>query len=235
MSLFTPTAFFQQQVAAAPTPPAGGIVTDGLILYMDSTNAASYPGSGTSWFNLVAGQAITASLVNGVTYKNNFLQMNGTNQYIDIPFASLNYTTGTSTVMGATRYADTTSNGRIMSSINTSTSNWLLGHYADTTVNYYPGGVIKLSNGPNDTNWRIYTGTANTSTDRWSFYVNGVADTVDSTAGATGPYGFSMGRNSNGTEYSSGSIAIIMLYNKVLSQAEITQNYDALKSKVGLT
>jgi hypothetical protein len=234
MSLFTPTAFYQQQVVAAPAP-AGGIVTDGLILYMDSTNAASYPGSGTSWFNLVAGQAITASLVNGVTYKNNYLQINGTNQYIDIPSALLNYTSGTSTVMGATRYADTTGNGRIMSAINTSTSNWLLGHYADTTVNYYPGGVVKLSNGPNDTNWRIYAGTGNTTTDRWSFYVNGTADTLDSTAGATGPFGFSLGRNSNGTEYSSGSIAIIMLYNRVLTGTEVTQNYNALKATVGLT
>ena len=233
MSLFTPTAFFQQQAIAASAAPS--IVTDGLILYMDSTNAASYPGSGTSWFNLVAGQAITGSLVNGVTYKNNYLQMNGTNQYIDIPFVSLDYRTGTSTVMGATRYADTTGNGRIMSAINTANSNWLLGHYADTTLNYYAGGTIQLNNGPNDTNWRIYAGTGNTTTDKWSFYVNGASNTLDSAGGATGPYGFRMGANSNGTEFSSGSIAIIMLYNRVLTGAEITQNYDALKATVGLT
>jgi hypothetical protein len=232
MSIFQATTFYNIQPAAVA--PAGGIVTDGLILYMDSTNAASYPGSGTSWFNLVAGQAITGSLVNGVTYKDNFLQLNGTNQYIDIPSTLLNYQSGTSTVMGASRYADTTGNGRIISSINTSTSNWLLGHYSNTTVNYYPGGIVKLSNGPNDTNWRIYTGTGNTSTDRWSFYVNGVADTTDSTAGASGPFGFRMGANNNGTEYSSGSLAIIMLYNKVLTAAEVTQNYDALKATVGL-
>lgn len=234
MSFFTPTALYYQAPVAAAAP-AAGIVTNGLILYFDTTNSACYPGSGTSVFNLVAGQAITGSLVNGVTYKNGYLQFNGTNQYMDVPATSLDYRTGTSTVMGASRYADTTGNGRVIASVNVSTSNWLLGHFNDTTLNYYAGGTIQLNNGPNDTNWRIYAGTANTSTDKWSLYVNGAVNTLDSAGGATGPYGFGVGRNSNGTEYSSGSLAILMLYNRVLSGAEITQNYDALKSVVGLT
>lgn len=212
------------------------VVTDGLILYFDTTNTACYPGSGTSVFNLVAGQAITGSLVNGVTYSGGYLQFNGTNQYMTVPATSLDYRTGTSTVMGASRYADTVGNGRIMSSLNTATSNWLLGHFNDTTLNYYAGGTIAgTPGGPNDTNWRIYAGTANTSTDQWNFYVNGTLNTGPSTGGATGPYGFGIGWNSNGTEYSSGSLAVLMLYNKVLSAAEVEQNYNALKSKVGLS
>jgi Concanavalin A-like lectin/glucanases superfamily len=235
MSLFTPTAFYQQIFAAAPAPPAADVVTNGLILYFDTTNAACYPGSGTSVFNLVAGQPITGSLVNSVTYKDGYLQFNGTNQYMDVPTTSLNYVTGTSTVMGASRYADTTGNGRVISTGGVATSNWLLGHFGNTTLNYYPGNTILLNNGPNDTNWRIYTGTANTSTDRWDFYVNGVNSVTSSTAGSTGPFGFNIARNQNNTEYSSGSLAILMLYNRVLSPAEVTQNYDALKGKVGLT
>jgi hypothetical protein len=237
-----PFSYLQQAAPAAAA--ALNIVTSGLILYMDSTNAASYPGTGTSVFNLVAGYPITGSLVNGVTFKDNYLQFNGTNQRFTIPINagtnySLLYTTGSSTVMGAARYADTAGNGRMISTANVQTSNWLLGHFSNTTLNYYAEGTIAgTPGGPNDTNWRIYTGTANVPGDVYNFYVNGALDTGPSSGGARGPSGFDNGvSNNNGalTEWSSGSLAFIMLYNRVLTAAEITQNYDALKSKVGLT
>ena len=180
MSLFTATSFYQQVFAEAPAPPAPpNVVTNGLIIYMDATNPSSYPGSGASMFNLVAGQAYTASLVNSPTYKDNYIQLNGTNQYIVINNPS--YTSGTSTVMGATRYADTSGNGRMFSG-GVSGNNWLLGHFSNTTLNYYAGGVVTgVPGGPNDTNWRVYTGTANTTTDRWDFYVNGLNSVTSST------------------------------------------------------
>jgi hypothetical protein len=233
MSLFTPTMFYFQAPTEAGPAPGPNVVTDGLVIYMDATNAASYPGSGASMFNLVAGQAYTASLVNTPTYKDNYIQLNGTNQYISIPHPG--YSTGTSTVMGATRYADTSDNGRMFSG-GASGNNWLLGHFSNTTLNYYANGEILLANGPNDTNWRIYTGTANTSTDRYDFYVNGVNSVTSSAGGANGiATPLNVGRQGeNDTEYSSGSFGFVLIYNRVLSPAEVTQNYDALKSKVGL-
>jgi hypothetical protein len=243
MSLFNSTAFYFQPTVVA-SAPAASIVTSGLVLYMDATNAASYPGTGASIFNLVAGKPITGSLVNTPTYKDNYIQFNGTNQYIDIPLNSgtdysLLYTTGSSTVMGATRYADTSGNGRMISSINIQTSNWLLGHFNNTTLNYFcEGAIVGVPGGPNDTNWRIYAGTANVPGDVYNFYVNGALNTGPSSAGSRGPAGFNIGvSNNNGTrtEWSSGSFAFVMLYNRVLTAAEITQNYDALKSQVGLT
>jgi hypothetical protein len=209
------------------------LVTQNLLAYFDSSDTNSYPGSGTEWYNLVAGQPITASLVNGVTFKDGYLQTNGTNQYISIPTALLDSRTGNSTVMGATRYADTSGNGRMMSG--QSGVNWLLGHFNDTTVNYYPGGtVVGVPGGPNDTNWRVYAGTANYSGDDYVLYVNGSAVSGTPTAGTTGPYGMEIGRQNNNTEYSSGSVAFVLFYARVLSAAEILQNYEFLKSKVGL-
>jgi hypothetical protein len=233
MSLFTPTAFYYQAPVIAATPTVD-VVTNGLIIYMDATNAASYPGSGANLFNLVAGQVYTGSLVNTPTYKDSYIQLNGTNQYVSIPHPG--YATGTSTVMGATRYADTSGNGRMFSG-GVSGNNWLLGHFNDTTLNYFAGGTIAgVPGGPNDTNWRIYTGTGNTTTDRWDFYVNGVNSVTSSTAGVNGiNTPLNVGRQGeNNTEYSSGSFAFVLIYNRVLSPAEVTQNYNALKSKVGL-
>jgi hypothetical protein len=233
MSIFQPTAFYFQPPTEAAPAPGPSVVTNGLVIYMDATDSNSYPGSGASIFNLVAGQVYTGSLVNTPTYKDNYIQLNGTNQYISIPHPG--YSTGTSTVMGATRYADTAGNGRMFSG-GVSGNNWLLGHFSNTTLNYYANGTILLANGPNDTNWRIYTGTANTSTDRYDFYVNGVNSVTSSTGGANGiNTPLNVGRQGeNNTEYSSGSFAVVLIYNRVLSPAEVTQNYDALKSKVGL-
>lgn len=55
---------FTPFTAAIELPP----VTSGLVLFLDSTQGASYPGEGLSWYNLVAGQAITASLQANVSF-----------------------------------------------------------------------------------------------------------------------------------------------------------------------
>lgn len=47
-----------------------GVVTGGLVLYLDAGNSTSYPGSGTTWFDL-SGNNLNSTLVNGVTYSSN--------------------------------------------------------------------------------------------------------------------------------------------------------------------
>ena len=43
------------------------IVTDGLVLSVDAANKKSYPGSGTTWYDL-SGNAINGTLTNGPTF-----------------------------------------------------------------------------------------------------------------------------------------------------------------------
>lgn len=207
-------------------------VTDGLILYMDSTVAESYPGTGTSWFNLVSGQPYQGTIGSGVTYTGGYLQTSTAagvpNGIITITTSS--FVTGPYTIMSATRYTDTSSNGRMLASNN----NWLLGQWQDTTENYYAGTAFVSQGGPNDTNWRIYTATGDQASDKWSFFVNGVSVVSGSSAGSEGPNGLGAGYWPGGAETSDGQIAFVMIYNKILSQAEVTQNYNVLKSKVGL-
>ena len=49
-----------------PVTAGPNIVTDGLVLYIDAANKESYPGSGTSCFDL-QNTSRTYSLVNGIT------------------------------------------------------------------------------------------------------------------------------------------------------------------------
>jgi hypothetical protein len=46
---------------------AGNYVTDGLVLYLDAGISDSYPGSGTSWFD-ISGNGNTGTLTNGPTF-----------------------------------------------------------------------------------------------------------------------------------------------------------------------
>jgi hypothetical protein len=182
-----------------------GIVTTNLILNMDSTDSASYPGSGTDWFNLVVGVPITASFVNTITYSGGYLGTNGIDSYINIPVGSggtsLDFRSSKSTVMVATRYTTTSGNGRMCSTGNVSTSNWLLGHYQNTVDNYYPNGTIYGTPGSiTDTNWRIYTGTTDNTGNECDFYINDTLLVNDGASNTVGTYAFQIGRNSNGTE-----------------------------------
>ena len=43
------------------------IVTNGLVLFLDANNTNSYPGSGTSWYDL-SGNGNTGTLTNGPTF-----------------------------------------------------------------------------------------------------------------------------------------------------------------------
>jgi hypothetical protein len=212
--------------------PAPNIVTDGLIIYMDSTNPVSYPGSGTNLYNLVEGQNYTGSLSGGITYTGGYLTSNGTTSpgYIDIPNGT-NTLQNTFTYMGASRFYGTTQ-GRLLSSAE---ANWLLGSWQSTTENYYAEGWISpVGAGATDFNWRVYAGTGDRGADDWKLYVNGVL-TYQSGGGAYAPGTLRFGAGHPGDlEYGFGQLGFVLFYNRVLTDAEVLQNYNALKSKVGL-
>lgn len=61
------------------------VVTDGLVLYLDAANTKSYPGSGTTAYDLT-NSSYTGTLTNGPTFQSNncgTIQFDGVNDYID--------------------------------------------------------------------------------------------------------------------------------------------------------
>ena len=207
------------------------IVTDGLILYWDVGNNKSYI-SGSSTIYDLSGNNNNGTVTNSyVTYSSSFggvVTFDGTaNSRVSIANTAFDKRTGTYTVIGAARYSGTP-RGRIITSFN----NWLLGHWAGLTENYYAEGTIKLGGvQPNDTNWRIYAGTGNTTTDSWNFYINGNF-VIGNSGGYQGPYGIQIG--GLGSENSVGQFSFFQFYDRVLTASEILQNYNALKGRFGL-
>jgi hypothetical protein len=211
--------------------PAGP-VTNGLVLYWDAGNLDSYPGTGSTIYDL-SGNGNNGTLYNGVGYNQTnggVLTFDGVDDYV-ISY-NPNLSTTTSTVMGAARYSGAT-RGRM---INSTDVNWLMGHWGNTTENYYAEGWVSTpGSGPSDTNWRIYAALGNQPSDAWALYVNNTV-TATSTDGSSGPDGISIGAQTYGgtSEFSTGQFSFVLVYNRVLTTAEMTQNYNYFKGRFGL-
>jgi hypothetical protein len=211
--------------------PAGP-VTNGLVLYWDAGNLDSYPGTGTTIYDL-SGNGNNGTLYNGVGYNQTnggVLTFDGVDDY-GISY-NPNLSTTTSTVMGAARYSGAT-RGRI---INSTDVNWLMGHWNNSTENYYAlGWVTPVGIGNSDTNWRIYAALGNQPTDNYALYVNNTV-TATSTDGSSGPDGISIGAQTFGgtSEFSTGQFSFVLVYNRILTAAEMTQNYNFFKGRFGL-
>jgi hypothetical protein len=207
------------------------IVTDGLVLYWDIANPKSYL-QGASFIYDLSGNSNTGTVTNStITYSSNFggvVQFNATSSSrISIASNNFDKRTGTYTVIAASRYFGDTRQ-RIITSFN----NWLLGHWAGGATNYWcEGGIRLISNSPNDTNWRIYAGTGNSTSDIWNFYING-SFLVGNNGGSQGPFGLQIGGLSS--ENSNGQFSFLQFYNRELSATEIQQNYNALKGRFDL-
>jgi hypothetical protein len=208
------------------------IITDGLVICLDAANPKSYPGTGSIWFD-ISGNNNHMTLYNNPTFSaTNFgvIQLNGTNQYGII---SLNYSTTSFTIMGAARYSGST-RGRIISAAN---NNWLLGHWSNSTENYYAEGWVTsgAATGTSDTNWRIFTATENYSADQRNIYVNNVNTSITTNGGSQGFNNLGIGRyGPSNTEYSTGEVSFILVYNRILSTVEITQLFNNFRGRFGI-
>ena len=133
--------------------------------------------------------------------------------------------------MGAARYSGGV-RGRM---INSTVNNWLMGHWNNSTENYYAEGwVSAVQAGVSDTNWRIYSALGDVSGDIYSLYVNNSLSAGPSNGGTAGPWGISVGAQGFGSEFSTGQFSFVLVYNRVLTVAEMTQNYNFFKGRLGL-
>jgi hypothetical protein len=218
------------------------IVTSGLVLALDAANKVSYPGTGTTWYDL-SGNANTSTLINGPTFNGgnggNF-SFNGTNQYADCGnvLASLTNLTlecfvkfGTQSALYGGVISKTLSNAngyeiRIDSYTSTTTS----------LVFRYVGDNAAVGFNTNFTNGVWYHVVATGTNGSQKTYVNGIQ--VNSTT-----YALSPSVNSNslliakltyGALYVNMIMGCVRIYNRALTATEILQNYNATKTRFGL-
>lgn len=207
------------------------LITDGLIIYLDAANPKSYPGTGEIWYDLMGNT--NGTFVNGTSYSSQnggVIVTDGINDSVAINKDMRNQPF---TIMATSRYVSTPG-GRIVAALN-GTNNFLLGHWGNTTQNYFAQGwVTSAGSGPSDTNWRIYAGTGDVANDSWSFYLNGNLNAGPNNLGANGPWGICLGANRATLEFSNAQIGNLLVYNRVLTEFEIKQNYNVFRERYGI-
>jgi hypothetical protein len=210
---------------------SSGIVTDGLVLWLDAGVTSSYPGSGTTWTDL-SGNGNNGTLTNGPTYSSTnggVIVFDGVDDFVTV---SLNLATTNNTIFAIARWTGSDYQ-RVISSNN---NNWLMGWWAEQTNKYYAEGWVSSSNGGViETSWICYAATGDISTDSWQLYRNGVSIVGANNLGVQGPNGIRLGGSGiTTTEYATCQVGLVMAYNRVLSAAEVLQTFNALKSRFGL-
>ena len=220
----------------------GGIVTNGLVLDLDAAKVASYSGTGTSW-NDISGNNNNGTLVNGPTFS-------GIGKQASIVFDGVDdFVSGSGTVL--------TTQGTIITwfkTSNTYTNNYLfslpwvssgnngfdLGFGGTTTfrsivVTTSTYVELTYTTTYSDNNWHMgaitYSGTTAT------LYYDGVARTSASITGSIRQQAngeFNIARFGSFGGYVAASISNATVYNRALSATEVSQNFNALRSRYGI-
>jgi len=206
------------------------IVKDGLVMIVDAGSYFSYPGSGSTWFDL-SKNGHNISLGSSVTFSSDFGGVlrfaengNGYGRNTSMNMSSTNYT-----VISYVRKMSNGNDGRTITAYN---NNWLLAHHDNTYGDYYAEGWVNDITSPtSDTTWRMFTGTGNISGDVYQLYINDSLS-VSNSNGSQGPNGWNL--NNQYGQYSDCQIANLIVYNRVLSSSEISQIYNATKKRFGI-
>jgi len=223
----------------------GRIVTNGLVLSLDAGDRNSYPGSGTTWRDLSVNNN-NGTLINSPTYNSangGYIRTNGSDNYINIPASpSLNTTTPTVSIWFRNITSISGFPGVIhKASSDSSTNGWyayLEGGgltFAEKAGNPFSGGSSKYSGALTLNTWYNLTATivaGGTS----KLYLNGtLVSTNNATENFTTTDDIRIGRAQTAFwNYWGGDVSQVLLYNTILTAGDITQNYNAQKSRFGL-
>ena len=230
------------------------IVTDNLVLAFDAGNTKSYPGSGTTWTDLMGNT--NGTLTNGPTYSSDnggYFDFDGTNDYVQVSASSdLNFGTGNFTIEGWFNKGATTALQTLLCSnkyfINGNNGNWILRISSATQIAFatYDGtGNIEYSELNASTSvdtWHHFALVREgTGTNETKFYLDGVLKgsiTITKSLTDAGTNGLRIGEESDGgpgNAHFNGKISNVKIYKgKGLTATEVEQNYNALRGRYGI-
>jgi len=219
------------------------IITDGLVLALDAASERSYPGTGASWYDLTK-ESNNGSLINGPLFSNDnygVIDFDGVNDW-SLIVSSPAFTVDTRTVEIIFRMNGSYSNYSPLAvyANGSSTSNRIwLGVQANKFQMHGWGTVDPICTTTIDSDeWYVCTFSYNKPTQAMKVYTNGVLESsVTNTQGGVSAsssnnwYLASIPGGWQGVTYSDTSIASFKIYDRILSDDEVLQNYNSLKNR----
>ena len=238
------------------------IVTDGLVLCLDANAKRSYSGSGSTWSDLTSNQYSGA--ISGATYNSSgYFDFDGTDDKVDLNVRTVNGLTNYS-ISFWVNLDVWTSSGSTQYQIYAEESGIWIANYIDKIgIDFHNGTVWMDNNGGHNDGMLItvpasdkintwlnvtvtYSGSTSSTSATITGYLNGSQNfqvttsygsgsnsqlSSSSTTSLRGGIGY---RRYYTTNYFNGKIANMSMYNKTLSAAEVSENYNAHKSRFGL-
>ena len=218
------------------------IVTDGLVLHLDAANRKSYPGSGSTWYDL-SGNDNNGVIKNATSFSNdakgclNFNAANNEEVWVTVP--------GVNTTAGGYNTVQFWMNW-------TGNASAFPMEFSQARLYYHPSvnafgfnrGVGDLYGIPSGSSlagsWRhivavFYNGSQTSNL----LYVDGISQSLSQRSNSSGSVDATSqvtiaGHRASNTYGFSGKMAAFQIYNRKLSSDEVTQNYNALKGRYGL-
>lgn len=230
------------------------LVTDNLFLHLDASDSASYPGSGNTWYDLTANN--NDATINGATYSTTdggLFDLDGSNDNISIPHvSSLSLSTSAQRTIQVWVKIDALPalNTQIPVFGKLSSSYGFDGYWGGMFSN---GGALRcVTNGT--AVQRVSNSTLTVSIDTWYLFtfisqITSTSNTtklyINETEYITNAHGSDSYTESNplylgyigsgvSSNYLNGKIGACYFYTKGLSAAEVSENYNATKSRYGL-
>jgi hypothetical protein len=233
------------------------IVTDGLIFAVDAGNIVSYESGSTTTYSLTG--SLSGSLINGTGYLPNnggVWDLDGTDDYIDFPDNNiLDFGTGSFTIECFFKPDSTQSGGNSPAIMNKSVGNfsspaagvtgWIL--YWRTSVNQYQfqlgdssaavNSVFFPGTVNNDNTWRHLVVTIPSGNNTIKGYYNGnlVASGTRTLTGSTDTdVNLTLGTWRQFARELNTELSVARIYNRELSAQEVSQNFNAQRSRFGI-
>ena len=233
-------------------PPSGNqytIATNGLMVYVDATKSSSYPGTGTTWYDL-SGNSNNMTISNCSYDGSKSFLFNGSTSYTYTPNMYPLLTTSNSVVSQTQEIWFKSSNAGVLVNETNSvtTPSWYDSQIELTTPTIVKGRYWNFVSpyvtlGTNDSSkWNYAVIRYNGSTAIIDGFFNGTFTSTISFTRQFAPspalYYVLLGKDS-GTNMGSGlnfngNIAIYRSYKRALSNTEILNNYNAQKGIFGL-
>jgi hypothetical protein len=231
-------------------------VASGLVLELDAGNTKSYPGSGTSWYNLVGSEIFT---INSSAYNSTgpkYMDFNGSYgcaKKTDSDFII----SGNVTCICWTRILNNASNWRTLlrglssgidHQVIVQSGGWNIGMYDNTNGSGFNDSGFSQQSIPGygTSQWNMLVWRwNNASTPYYNFSYNDSPGTIrgsNSSINSRFKHGFcSIGAWNNNVQSDPnnasqfwGDISSISLYNRYLTDTEVSQNFNALRGRFGI-
>jgi hypothetical protein len=219
---------------------APNVVIDSLQFYVDAGQVSSYPGTGTTWYD-ISGNSRNLTM-NGLTYNSSdggYIQFSGSNTAESSSY-TINLSNGF-TVESVAKFSGSNYEG--LFAFNSQMSSDYINVQAQGGSNIrweVESGQSLTSTGTLSSNtWYhftcVYEGDSNDTSGTARIYINGVENNTTSLNSNR------VGQNQTSTfilglwdGYLTGNIALSRMYNRVLTPLEVLQNFNATKNRYGL-